>query len=223
MFKFLRILIPNSISVYIRLVKNRLKYKNSYIDTPYIMPQVKIGNSCKVNRNVVIMSTSSLEDYSYVNFGTKIGLARIGRFCSIGNDCEIGMHAHPISHISTSPKTYGVGNIFNACSMYNELSEEVEIGHDVWIGSKSIIMPGIKVGNGAIIGAGSVVTKNVQPYEIVVGVPAKHLRFRFDKEIIDYLEKLKWWNLDENQMNKVKKFIHLGEEWTKEVDLRELK
>ncbi|MCQ6534395.1 antibiotic acetyltransferase [Bacillus mycoides] len=223
MFRLLRLLMPLSASAYVRLIKNRLKYQNAYIDTPYIMSKVTIGNNCTVNRNVIIMSNSRLGDYSYLNFGTKVGLAQIGKFCSVGNDCEIGMHSHPISHISTSPKTYGSGNIFDACPDYEELSKVVEIGNDVWIGSKSIIMPGIKIGNGAIIGAGSVVTKDVHPYEIVVGVPAKHLRFRFDKETIHYLENLKWWELDADGMNKIKEFIELGEEWTKSLSLNESK
>jgi serine acetyltransferase len=67
----------------------------------------------------------------------------------------------------------------------------------VWIGCNAVIMEGVKVGNGAVVGAGAIVTKDVKPYEIVVGIPAKHLRYRFDKEIIDNIEKSKWWEKED--------------------------
>lgn len=69
----------------------------------------------------------------------------------------------------------------------------IEIGNDVWVGANSIILRGVKIGNGAIIAAGAVVTKNVKPYEIVGGVPAKHIKFRFEEKIINKLEELRWW------------------------------
>lgn len=73
----------------------------------------------------------------------------------------------------------------------------VEIGNDVWIGDNVILIAGIKIGNGAIIGAGSIVTKDILPYSIVAGNPAKEIRKRFSKEEIEFLEKLEWWNKDE--------------------------
>lgn len=69
-------------------------------------------------------------------------------------------------------------------------NQKTIIGHSVWIGCNAVIMEGVKVGNGAVVGAGAIVTKDVKPYEIVVGIPAKHLRYRFDKEIIDNIENL---------------------------------
>jgi len=71
-----------------------------------------------------------------------------------------------------------------------------KIGHDVWIGANAVIMRGVKIGNGAVIAAGAIVNKDVEPYSIVGGVPARHLKYRFDKETIERLLKSEWWNLD---------------------------
>lgn len=70
---------------------------------------------------------------------------------------------------------------------------ETLIGHDVWIGANAIILRGVKVGNGAIVGAGAVVTKDVEPYAIVGGIPARVIRYRFEKAVIQKLEELQWW------------------------------
>lgn len=205
--------IPQSFKQYISVVKNRLKYRQVNIDTPYIGENVIIEEGCSINRDVIIMNNCSVDKYSYINFGSKIGYAQIGKFCSIGNNCEIGMHSHPINYISTSPRVYGKKNILNITSKYNEFKDPTIIGNDVWIGSSAIIMQGVNIGNGAIIGAGAVVTKDVLPYEIVGGVPAKHIRFRFSKDIIAFLENLCWWNLNIKDSKEMKQYIEMEDSW----------
>ncbi len=74
------------------------------------------------------------------------------------------------------------------------------IGHDVWIGHNAIIMPNVQIGNGAIIGSGAVVTHDVEPYSVVVGVPAKPIKKRFSDEIIEKIEKSEWWNWSHEQL-----------------------
>jgi ABC-type polysaccharide/polyol phosphate transport system ATPase subunit/acetyltransferase-like isoleucine patch superfamily enzyme len=101
--------------------------------------------------------------------------------------------------------------------------DDIIIGNDVWFGYSAIIMPGVKIGDGAVIGAGSIVTKNVDDYEVVAGNPAKHIRYRFSKEKIDKLKKIKWWdwpiekikeNVDLLQSNNINNFIlHFGSEF----------
>ena len=76
------------------------------------------------------------------------------------------------------------------------------LGNDVWIGQGAVIMPGVKIGDGAIVGAQTLVTKNVAPYSIVVGSPAKHIRYRFEREIIDQLLEIKWWNWEKSRIEK---------------------
>lgn len=84
---------------------------------------------------------------------------------------------------------------------------DVIIGNDVWIGYGATLMSGVKVGDGAVIAANSVVTKNVEPYTIVGGNPAKVIRKRFEKEVIEKLLKIQWWNWDDSKINKNLKFL----------------
>lgn len=116
----------------------------------------------------------------------------IGKFCSIASEVIIMLCAN---HRIDWPTTYPLGLIKGISSKnYNTSKGDIVIGNDVWIGSRAIIMSGVKIGNGAVIGAGSVVTKDVQPYEIVAGNPARHIRFRFSPEQIERLQIMGWWD-----------------------------
>lgn len=127
---------------------------------------------------------------------------RVGRYCSIAIGCEVLGIDHPTDRISTHIFTFrpyyrdiltkelGAAPDIPA---YQEDRGAVEIGHDVWIGQNVKLMPGVKIGHGAVIGSGALVTKDVQPYEIVVGAPAKQRRLRFPAEEIDRLLKSEWW------------------------------
>lgn len=133
----------------------------------------------------------------------------IGSFCSIGRNVVIGHGDHPTTFLSTSPFFYldalGVKDKNMVCydNYYTHNLKGVEIGNDVWIGNGAFIKNGLKIGDGAVIGAQSVVTKDVPPFAIVVGSPAKVIKYRFTQEIIDDLLKLKWWDLDIEILKKV--------------------
>ncbi|HEY4760282.1 MAG TPA: CatB-related O-acetyltransferase [Thermoguttaceae bacterium] len=157
----------------------------------------------------------SIGDYSYVNDGTLIGSGTIGKFCSIGYYCEIGMHEHPIDYISTSPFVYGSINIFDEKCIWDDFRSPPIIGNDVWIASKATILQGVRVSDGAVIAAGSVVTKDVPPYAIVVGVPARIVRFRFNPHEISSLLALQWWNMSSAVMRQNKDFLCAGVNWYK--------
>lgn len=141
-----------------------------------------------------------LGKYSYIGDHSHV-IAKVGRFCSIGPHVRTITSSHPTDYISTSPCFYSV-NKQSGISFVNETvfqekpgeNEWIEIGNDVFIGDSVLLMRGVKVGNGAIIGAGSVVTKDVKPYSIVVGNPAREIKKRFDLEDIEMLENSKWWN-----------------------------
>lgn len=114
----------------------------------------------------------------------------------------IGHGKHPLNFLSTSPYFYFDEMKYKkpeqiTHSEYWDL-EPVEIGNDVWIGDGVFIKNGVKIGDGAILGARAVVTKDIPPYAVAVGCPAKVIKYRFDKEIIDELLKLKWWEIDDN-------------------------
>lgn len=132
---------------------------------------------------------------------------KIGSFCSFGPRVVLGHGKHPMNYLSTSPYFYFERLGYKkpeqiAHEEYWDI-EPIEIGNDVWIGDGVFVKNGVKIGDGAIIGARAVVTKDVPPYAIVVGSPAKILRYRFDEETIKTLLELKWWELDDEIIKQI--------------------
>jgi virginiamycin A acetyltransferase len=132
----------------------------------------------------------------------------IGRFCSIAYNVKIGLGSHPVDWVSTHQFAYDPKYKFvkNYRQFIDGEKRKTIIGNDVWIGANAIILAGVNVGDGAIIGANSLVTTDVEPYAIVYGNPAKQSRFRFEESIIKDLLKIKWWDWDDK---KIKKYIDL--------------
>ena len=146
---------------------------------PYLEPP-------KIAQVWVGVSPYSIGKHSYVSEFSHVSQnVTIGNFCSIANLCTIGAQQHPVHFLTTFP--------------FEEILAETAkkptlIGSDVWIGCNSVIMEGVNVGHGAVIGAGAVVTKDVPPYAIVVGTPAKVIRYRFHVELIVGLLETRWWD-----------------------------
>lgn len=141
--------------------------------------------------------------YTYVGFRSDFNHVKVGNYCSISSDVKIGLGKHPTHLFSSSPVFYSNQNPFNSHDAYLEFNDQptlTVIGHDVWIGANVIIMDNITIGTGAVIAAGSVVTKDVQPYEIVGGVPAKLIKKRFDDQTISSLLKSEWWFLTPKEL-----------------------
>lgn len=147
---------------------------------------------------------SKIGKYSYVSARSSVIHATIGNFCSVASGVAIGGGAHNIDAVSTSPIFSAGRNIFrqNFGSNRFEPFQETIIGNDVWIGNRSLVLQGVKIGDGAIIGAGSVVTKNVEPYTIVAGNPARVIRKRFDEDTISKLQKTQWWDLEDKDLKR---------------------
>lgn len=140
-----------------------------------------------------------LGDYSYTGQFCFLQNVEIGKFANIATMVRIGPTNHPMErpalhHFTYRREMYGFDDKDDDEFFKTRESKKIYIGHDTWIGHGVTIMPGIKVGDGAVVGSGSVVTKDVEPYTIVVGVPAKPLRKRFNDEIIRKLECIKWWD-----------------------------
>lgn len=146
---------------------------------------------------------SSIGGYSAIACFTWIADTVIGRYCSIGSRCTIGPHDHPTNWLSTSAMQYKRESWSKKDHKFclEPPRKTTFIENDVWIGDNAFIKSGITLGTGCVVGAGSVVVKDVMPYEIVAGNPATVKRRRFDEQIICRLLASEWWKLDEPQLS----------------------
>ena len=163
---------------------------------------------------------SSINDYSYVGRNCLVQNTNIGKFCSVSDNCNIGMPSHPITFVSTSPVFLASKNLLRKnFSKHNfDSYKETNIGNDVWIGSNVLIKAGLTVGDGAIIGAGSVLTHDVPPYEIWAGNPAKPIRKRFDDDAISKLLEIKWWEWEDERIEKYADSFSCPQDLFKEIE-----
>ena len=159
----------------------------------------KFGNYVVIfDKNLVF--NCKIDSYSYIQVGSRVFNCEVGKFCSIASSVTIAPGIHDLYKVTTHPaliqkstplpKVYAKGDNISGF-------QKVYIGNDVWIGEKAVILDGIKVGNGAVIAAGAVVVKDVDPYSVVGGVPARHIKYRFDEETISMIQNSEWWNYSE--------------------------
>ncbi|MBS5451870.1 MAG: CatB-related O-acetyltransferase [Coriobacteriia bacterium] len=163
--------------------------------------------NCVIDRTAHVLQKSNLIDvsigrYSYVGVANSICNTSIGSFCSIASYCAIGGGNHPLDYVSTSPVFLDGHNVFgtNIATLSFDAAPQTHIGNDVWIGEACFIKAGVRIGDGAVVGAHSVVTRDIPPYAVVAGSPARILKFRFTNEVIQRLEGIAWWDWDDTQL-----------------------
>lgn len=184
--------------------KNQPKIATTWLDPSVKQREVKIGKCCEILRETRL-EYCSLGDYSYIGEHCEVADADIGKFCAIANMVRIGAPNHPMQRPSQHRFTY-VPEYYQAHALRDDdffaarRDARIIIGHDVWIGHGAILLPGVKIGDGAVIAAGAVVSKNVPPYSIIGGVPAKVIRKRFPDEIAEKLIAIAWWDWPQEQL-----------------------
>ena len=181
------------------MLYRRFFLKNNAIRRGVELYNVKLASNINISRNSFV-SNSIIDDYSTIGRNSTIINAGIGKFCSISWNVTIGATNHDFTLLSSHAFPYIKHFGFSVINKRN--IEKTYIGYDVWIGANAVIMPGIHIGNGAVVGAGSIVTKDVKCYEVVFGVPAKVKRLRFNKELIKELENIKWWDWNKSMIKR---------------------
>ncbi|KQI69967.1 hypothetical protein AN189_00720 [Loktanella sp. 3ANDIMAR09] len=156
----------------------------------------------------IIKDRASIGRYTYLIRGTRVARGTtIGRFCTIATGVDIGPPEHPMDWMSVHSFQYNTGHFRDVPGydkprrIKHKSRPSTAIGHDVWIGTKVVVRRGVKVGDGAILGAGSFVNKDVPPHAIVGGIPALVIRYRFDAATIARFQRVKWWTLTPQEMD----------------------
>lgn len=176
--------------------KEQNSYGNNTIESADVSFQALKGHSITILKGAYVSDDCSIGSYSFIGFNSLISKSTIGRFCSIASNVNIGHGEHPLHHISTSG--------FFLDDSYEILTEkECIIENDVWIGVGSTIRRGVTIGTGAVVGANSFVNKDVPPYAIVVGSPAKIIRYRFEDTKIKKILDSRWWEMELEDARKV--------------------
>lgn len=165
----------------------------------YLAPFARLMN-CKVGK------------YTRIKPGCVFKNVTIGNYCSFANNVMVGLGQHPTFLLSTNSVFYkaGITDRFVKKIEYDE-EPRTFIGNDVWMGNGAVVMDGVNIGDGAIVASRAVVTKDVPPFAVVGGVPAKVLKYRFPHDIVMELLDWKWWNLSDDQIDKILPIFTDGE------------
>jgi len=179
-----------------------VEFSRTLGDQPCVHPTARVKDSslgawCEVQERTKLTETV-MGDYSYICGDGEVIYTDIGKFCSIASPVRINPGNHPLDRAALHHFTYR-SDMFNLGEDDPDFFDwrrqsKVTIGNDVWIGHGVTVMPGVSIGDGAAIGSGAVVTRDVEPFTVVVGVPAKAVRKRFDDETIAGLQALRWWD-----------------------------
>lgn len=160
------------------------------------------------------LNNAHIGKYSRVGVNCKLTNVTVGNFSCIGADCVVGVGQHPTNYLTYHSIFYKKGNWgwHDDWIKYPEgflENAKITIGNNVWIGQKVVVMDGVTIGDNSIVATGAIVTKDVLPYSIVGGVPAKVIKTLFNDEIRERLDEIQWWNLEDNEITKVIDLFHI--------------
>jgi len=179
---------------------------------------VELGDHCIANE-------TEFGDYTYLFGQNDVTYAKLGKFNSIATGVRINPVQHPAKeraaahHFTYRCFHYGFGPDDERIIEWRR-ENRVTTGHDVWIGHNAVVMGDVTVGHGAVIAAGAVVTHDVQPYEIVGGVPAKHIGWRYERELIEAFLRIRWWDWSHEQLKERLKDFDDAAQFCAKYDLR---
>lgn len=164
----------------------------------------RIDRLSKIEAGSTIVN-STFDRHSFCGYDCTIINCDVGAFCSIANGVSIGGIRHPMEFVSTSPVFLSHKDSVKMKFSRHKYSIKLRtiIESDVWVGERVLIKAGLRIGVGAVVGMGSVVTKNVNPYTIVAGNPARNMRKRFDDATIKALLDLQWWTMPDSELKKI--------------------
>lgn len=152
----------------------------------------KTGIDVSIGKSSKIGTACEIGNYTYIGNFCEVTRATIGNYVSIANNVTIGPGEHPTDTISAH-------HLFMKNPYEEMTAKDCTIGNDVWIGINSVVRRGVEIGNGAIVGANSYVNKDVPDFAIVVGSPAKLIRYKFPQKIIEKINESKWWEKDADE------------------------
>lgn len=169
---------------------------------------------CSLDKNTHVAAQSHLVNvvmgrYSDIGYNCQIVDADIGSFCSLGANIRIGGSSHPMGWVSTSQVFISKKNTLKTKFSFHEYhsTKRTKLEHDIWIGDNALVKGGVTIGTGAVIGMGSVVTKDVPPYAVVAGNPAKIIKYRFDESTRIALLESAWWNYSEEKLREAAQYF----------------
>lgn len=200
------------------ITQRRLKNKVIIEKTAYVSKDTVFEGANRITRGCKIYG-SRFGYGSYVGTNTTLANISVGRFSCIGPNVKQIIGEHPLNFVTMHPAFYSIRKQIGFSFVKEQRVEEfryadistktsIIVGNDVWIAAECRLLEGIKIGDGAAILAGAVVTKDVPPYAVVGGVPAKIVRYRFEQEDVDWLMKLKWWDKDSEWLKKYASYFN---------------
>lgn len=176
-------------------------------------PHVTLGPNCTLFGDVKVGRGTKLNEGIEV-----VGEVSFGNYCALAPDIRFQQKNHEISKPAMQGRFYR--RVLDSDLEYMS-QDPITIGNDVWIGARAIVLPGVSIGDGAVVGAGSIVTDDVKPYSVVAGVPASHVKWRFPEAVREALLDLAWWELSEKTLRRHRDFFE--REITSVDDIPEMK